>query len=317
PCFAYLCRQRRPGLLRRRSSRPLSPSSILRRSCVEGRQTSRFAGPAANQVRVDHQPQDRQGIGSHRAGDAARPRRRGDRMKRRAFITLLGGAAAWPLAARAQQSAMPVVGFVYPGVPELSAGVVAAFRKGLNETGFIEGRNVTVEFRFAYNDNARLPELVGDLVRRGVAVIATPASPPATLAGKTVTTTVPIVFGIGADPVEIGLVASLNRPGGNATGITSMNAELGTKRLGLLHELLPRAVRFAVLLNPNNRNTDALTRDLQATASAIGKQVDVLTAKSTREIDAAFVTLSQRPADALVITPDQLLDNRGVQLVTL
>src|SRR5262249_30123292 len=132
-----------------------------------------------------------------------------------------------------------------------------------------------------------------------------------------VTTTVPIVFGIGADPVEIGLVASLNRPGGNATGITSMNAELDTKRLGLLHELLPRAVRFAVLLNPNNRNTDALTRDLQATASSMGKQVDLLTAKSAREIDAAFVTLSQRPADALVVPPDQLLDNRRVQLVTL
>jgi putative ABC transport system substrate-binding protein len=236
---------------------------------------------------------------------------------RRKFLATLGVAAAWPLVARAQQPAMPVVGFVYPGVPELSAGVVAAFRKGLNETGFIEGRNVTVEFRFAYNDNARLPELVGDLVQRGVAVIATPASTPAALAAKTVTTTVPIVFGIGADPVEIGLVASLNRPGGNATGITSMNAELGTKRLGLLHELLPKAERFAVLLNPNNRNTDALTRDLQATASAIGKQVDVLTAKSTREIDAAFLALSQRPADALVVTPDQLLDNRRVQLVTL
>jgi putative ABC transport system substrate-binding protein len=236
---------------------------------------------------------------------------------RREFITLLGGAAAWPLAARAQQPAMPVIGFVYPGVPELSAGVVAAFRKGLNETGFIEGRNVTVEFRFAYHDNARLPELVGDLVQRGVAVIATPASTPAALAAKAVTTTVPIVFGVGADPVEIGLVASLNRPGGNVTGITSMNAELGPKRLGLLHELLPRAVRFAVLLNPNNRNTDALTRDLQATASAIGKQVEVLTARSTPEIDAAFLALSQRPADALVITPDQLLDNRRVQLVTL
>ncbi|HKF12379.1 MAG TPA: ABC transporter substrate-binding protein [Xanthobacteraceae bacterium] len=239
-------------------------------------------------------------------------------MKRREFITLLGGAAAaWPLAARAQQPALPVIGFVYPGAPELSAGVVAAFRKGLNETGFVEGRNVTVEFRFAYNDNARLPELVGDLVQRGVAVITTPASTPAALAAKAATTTVPVVFSVGADPVEIGLVAGLNRPGGNATGITSMNAELGPKRLGLLHELLPRAVRFAVLLNPNNRNIDALTRDLQATASAIGKQVDVLTAKSTREIDAAFLALSQRPADALVITPDQLLDNRRVQLVTL
>jgi putative tryptophan/tyrosine transport system substrate-binding protein len=187
-------------------------------------------------------------------------------VKRRDFITLLGGAAAWPLAARAQQSlsTIPVIGFVYPGVPELSAGVVAAFRKGLNETGFVEGRNVTVEFRFAYNDNGRLSELAGDLVQRGVAVIATPASRPAALAAKAATNTVPIVFGVGADPVEIGLVASLNHPGGNATGITSMNAELGPKRLGLLHELLPGAVRFAVLLNPNNRNTDALTRDLQA-----------------------------------------------------
>jgi putative ABC transport system substrate-binding protein len=234
-------------------------------------------------------------------------------VRRREFITLLGGAAAWPFAVRAQQPAMPVIGFVYPGVPELSAGIVAAFRKGLNETGFIEGRNVTVEFRFAYNDNARLPELVRDLVQRRVAVIATPASTPAALAAKAVTATVPIVFGVGADPVEIGLVTSLNRPGGNLTGISSMNAELGTKRLGLLHELLPRAARFAVLLNPNNRNTDALTRDLQATASAIGKQVEVLTARNIREIDAAFA----RPADALVVTPDQLLDSRRVQLVTL
>jgi len=239
------------------------------------------------------------------------------KMKRREFITLGSVAVAWPLAARAQQPGMPVVGFVYPGVPELSAGVVGAFRKGLNETGFIEGRNVTVEFRFAYNDNARLPELVGDLVQRGVAVIATPASTPAALAAKAGTATVPIVFGVGADPVEIGLVASLNRPGGNVTGVSSMNAELGTKRLGLLHELLPRAERFAVLLNPNNRSTDALTRDLQATASAIGKQIEVLTARSSGEIDAAFASLAKRPADALVVTPDQLLDSRRVQLVTL
>ena len=239
-------------------------------------------------------------------------------MKRRAFISLLGGAAiAWPLAARAQQAAMPVIGFVYPGVPELSAGVVAAFRKGLNDAGFIEGRNVTVEYRFGYNDNARLPELIAELVQRGVAVIATPASTPAALAAKAATTTIPIVFSVGADPVEIGLVASLNRPGGNVTGISSMNAELGAKRLGLLHELLPRAVRFAVLINPNNRSSDALIRDLQATASAIGKQVEVLTARNNREIDAVFVGLSQKPADALLVTPDQLLDSRRVQLVTL
>src|SRR5262245_50951151 len=143
-------------------------------------------------------------------------------MKRREFIRLLGGAAvAWPMTARAQQAAMPVIGFVYPGVPELSAGIVAAFRKGLNETGFVEGRNVTIEFRFGYNDNARLPELMADLVNRRVALIATPGSTPSALAAKAATTAIPIVFGIGPDPVEIGLVASLNRPGGNITGVSS------------------------------------------------------------------------------------------------
>src|SRR5499426_1897464 len=238
-------------------------------------------------------------------------------MRRREFITWLGGVAAWPLAARAQQSTMPAVGFVYPGAPELSAGVVAAFRKGLNETGFVEGRNVTVEFRFAYNDNARLPELVGDLVQRRVAVIATPASTPAALAAKAGTATIPIVFGIGPDPVEIGLVASLNRPGGNITGVSSMNAELGAKRLGLLHELLPTAVRFAVLVNPNNRNAEALTRDAQATASALSRQVEILRASSTGEIDAAFVSLLQKRADALLVSPDPLFDSRRVQVVTL
>jgi putative ABC transport system substrate-binding protein len=238
-------------------------------------------------------------------------------MRRRDFITLLGGAAAWPLAARAQQAVMPVVGFVYPGVPELSTGIVAAFRKGLNEAGFIEGRNVTVEFRFAYNDNARLPELAADLAQRRVAVIATPGSTPSALAAKAATATIPIVFGIGPDPVEIGLVASLNRPGGNITGVSSMNAELGAKRLGLLHELLPTAVRFAVLVNPNNRNAEALTRDAQATASALSRQVEVLPASNTREIDAAFVSLLQKRADALLVSPDPLFDSRRVQLVTL
>jgi len=238
-------------------------------------------------------------------------------MNKREFIVLLGGAAAWPLAARAQQAVMPVVGFVYPGVPELSTGIVAAFRKGLNEAGFIEGRNVTVEFRFAYNDNARLPELAADLAQRRVAVIATPGSTPSALAAKAATATIPIVFGIGPDPVEIGLVASLNRPGGNITGVSSMNAELGAKRLGLLHELLPTAVRFAVLVNPNNRNAEALTRDAQATASALSRQVEVLPASNTREIDAAFVSLLQKRADALLVSPDPLFDSRRVQLVTL
>ena len=239
-------------------------------------------------------------------------------MRRRQFISLLGSAAAaWPLAARAQQAALPVVGFVYPSVPELSAGIVAAFRKGLNETGFVEGRNVTIEFRFGYNDIAQLPKLAADLVDRRVAVIATPGSTPSALAAKAATATIPIVFGIGPDPVEVGLVASLNRPGGNITGITSMNAELGAKRLGLLHELLPSAVRFAVLVNPNNRNAEPLTRDAQATASAIGREIEIFAAGSAREIDAAFVSLLQKRADALLVSPDPLFDSRRVQLVTL
>jgi putative tryptophan/tyrosine transport system substrate-binding protein len=239
-------------------------------------------------------------------------------MCRREFVALLGGAAAaWPVAAHAQQAAMPVIGFVYPGVPELSAGIVAAFRKGLNETGFVEGRNVTIEFRFGYNDNARLPELMADLVNRRVALIATPGSTPSALAAKAATTAIPIVFGIGPDPVEIGLVASLNRPGGNITGVSSLNAELGAKRLGLLHELLPSAARFAILVNPNNRNVESLTRDSQATASVIGRQVEVVAASSTRDINAVFVNLRQKGADALLVSPDPLLDSRRVQLVTL
>jgi putative tryptophan/tyrosine transport system substrate-binding protein len=240
------------------------------------------------------------------------------RIGRREFISLLGGAAAaWPLAAHAQQPAMPVIGFIYPSVPELSAGVVAAFRKGLNETGFVEGRNVTIEFRFGYNDNGRLPELAADLVQRRAAVIATPASTPSALAAKAATTTIPIVFGVGGDPVELGLVASLNRPGGNVTGISSLNAELGAKRLGFLHELLPSAGRFALLLNPNNRSADALTRDVQATASAIGRQIEIFPASSARDIDAAFASLLQKRTDALVVSPDPLLDSRRVQLITL
>ena len=158
-------------------------------------------------------------------------------MRRREFVTLLGGAASWPLAASAQQTAMPVVGFLYSGVPELSTGVVAAFRNGLNEAGFTEGRNVSIEFRFAHNDNSKLSELAADLVRRRVAVIVTPGSTPSALAAKAATTSIPVVFSVGTDPVEVGLVANFYRPGGNVTGITSLNSELAAKRLGLLRDL--------------------------------------------------------------------------------
>jgi putative tryptophan/tyrosine transport system substrate-binding protein len=237
---------------------------------------------------------------------------------RRELLAAFGGAAAaWPFAARAQQSGMPVIGFVYPGVPELSAGVVAAFRKGLNETGFVEGRNVTVEFRFAYNDNTRVAELLADLVDRRVAVIVTPGSTSTALAVKAATMSIPVVFSVGTDPVEIGLVTSLSRPGGNVTGITSLNSELAAKRLGLMLELLPSAVRFVTLVNPNNRNSESLTRDAQAAASAIGRELEILAAGNPREIDAAFASLVQKRADALVVSPDPLLDTRRVQLVTL
>ena len=204
---------------------------------------------------------------------------------------------------RAQQPAMPVVGYLYAGSPEASANLVAAFRKGLSETGYVEGRNVAIEYRWAHNELDRLPELAADLVRRRVAVIATPGSTPAALAAKAATTTIPIVFSTGGDPVQVGLVASLNRPGGNVTGITNMNAELGAKRLGLLHELLPGAARFAVLVNPNSPNAESMITDVQAAASAIGRQIEVLTASTNREIDAAFASLVQKRADALLVSP--------------
>jgi len=238
-------------------------------------------------------------------------------MRRREFIALLGVATAWPRAARAQQPALPVVGFVYPGTPELSTGIVAAFRKGLAEAGFTEGRNVNVEFRFAYGDNARLGELMADLVRRRVAVIVTPGSTSAALAAKAATTSIPVIFSVGTDPVEIGLVASLSRPGGNVTGIASLNAELAAKRLGLMLELVPKAERFAVLVNPGNRVAEAVTRDAQAAASAIGREVEMLGPSSAREIDAAFANAARKRIDALVVSPDPLLDNRRLQLVTL
>src|SRR5262249_51015089 len=239
-------------------------------------------------------------------------------MKRRGFIAALGGVAAWPLVAHAQQGAVPVVGFVYPGTPELSTGVVAAFRKGLGEARFVEGRKRVVELRFAYGDNGRLPDLIADLVRqRRVAVIVTPGSTQAALAAKAATTSIPVVFSIGTDPVELGLVASLSYPGGNVTGIASLNSELVAKRLELMLQLLPNAVRFAVLVNPTSRNAEALTRDARAAASTIGRQVEILAASTPREIDAAVASAVQKRFDALVVSPEPLLDNRRVQLVTL
>jgi putative ABC transport system substrate-binding protein len=240
-------------------------------------------------------------------------------MKRRQFITLLGAVAATlPLVARAQQTAMPVVGYIDAGSPEPAAQLVSAFRGGLGEIGFVEGRNVALEFRWAHNINERLPELAADLARRRVAVIVAPQSTAAAMAAKTATMTIPIVFGTGSDPVQAGLVTSLNRPGGNITGITFMNVDITAKRLGLLHELLPNATRFAVLINPKNSViAETMGKEVETVASAMGRQVEIVNASTNREIDAAFATLKQKRVDALLVAPDTLMANRRVQIATL
>jgi putative tryptophan/tyrosine transport system substrate-binding protein len=239
-------------------------------------------------------------------------------MRRREFITLLGGAMAWPLAARAQQPAMPVVGYFDSGSPDASARYTAAFRKALNEAGYVEGQDVTVEYHWLEGQYDRLPALVADLVRRRVAVIATPVSAPAALAAKAATATIPIVFGVGDDPVKLGLVASLARPGGNATGVNFFVQEVVAKRLGLLHELVPKAVRVAVLVNPDNpTSTETTLREVQEAARAMGLQIQILNATTIGEIDAAFATLARERPDALFVAPDGFLNSRRVQFANL
>jgi putative ABC transport system substrate-binding protein len=240
-------------------------------------------------------------------------------IRRRQFITLLGCAAtASPLAARAQQAAMPVVAFISGGSADSSAARVVAFRKGLNETGYVEGQTVTVEYHWLEGQYDRLPALLADLVRRQVTLIATPASTPATLAAKAATATIPIVFSIGEDPVRLGLVASLARPGGNVTGINFFTTEVTAKELRLLHDLVPKAVRIAVLVNPANAATAEPTlRGVQEAASAIGLQIQSLNATTIGEIDAAFATIARERPDALFIAGDGFFNSRRVQLVTL
>jgi putative ABC transport system substrate-binding protein len=239
-------------------------------------------------------------------------------MKRRQFITLLGGvAAAWPLAAQAQQAAMPVVGFIRDGSAGANARNAAAFRKGLNETGYIEGQNVTVEYHWLEGQYDRLPALLGDLVRRQVAVIATPGTTLA-LAAKAATTTIPIVFGVGEDPVKLNLVASLARPGGNATGINFFANEVVAKRLRLLHELVPKVARVAVFVNPGNPSVAATTiRDMQEAAPTIGLKIQTFNTATIGEINAAFATFERERPDALFVAADAFLISRAVQLVTL
>ena len=236
-------------------------------------------------------------------------------MQRREFITLLGGTAAgWPLAAHAQRPAMPTVGYLSLAAPGKN---VEAFRKGLSETGFVEARSVAIEYRWPRNEHDRLSDLAADLVRRQVAIIVTPGDHTSALAAKSATITIPIVFGGGGDPVQTGLVASLNRPGGNVTGVTTVGAELGAKRLGLLHELVPTAARFAVLINPTNPSAEPVIRDARAAASAIGRQIEVLSASTNGDIDAAFANIVRKRVDGLLVSPDTLFMSRRVQLAAL
>jgi ABC-type uncharacterized transport system substrate-binding protein len=238
-------------------------------------------------------------------------------VKRRAFISLLGAAAAaWPLAARAQQPTMPVIGFLGSSSPADRTRLVAAFRQGIRETGYVEGQNVAIEYRWAQDQYDRLPDFAADLVRRQVAVIAADDTLSA-IAAKSATTTIPIVFTTGGDPVRDNLVSSLNRPGGNVTGVSFMASELGAKQLGLLHELLPKAARIAVLVDPNWPVTERFVSDVRAAAPTISKQIEVLNVSTGRDINMVFATFAQKSVDALLVGPAPLLYHRRVQVVTL
>jgi ABC-type uncharacterized transport system substrate-binding protein len=238
-------------------------------------------------------------------------------MKRRAFITLLGGAAAWPLAVRAQQPAMPVIGFLNSQSPDGFIEPLRGFRQGLKEAGYVDGENVAIEYRWAENQTDRLPVLAAELVRRRVAVITTMGSSPA-LAAKSATTAIPIIFNVGDDPVRVGLVASLARPGGNLTGINFFASELAAKRLELLRDLVPAARRVAVLVNPAEATiAEATLRDVEAAARGMGLQIQVLNVSTSREINAAFATLAQDRPDALFVGGGPFFTARRVQLAQL
>jgi len=239
-------------------------------------------------------------------------------MKRREFVTLLGGAAAaWPLAARAQQPAMPVIGFLDLRSPDAMEGRLRGFRQGLRDTGNVEGDNVTIAYRWAENKVDRLPELVAELIRGRIAVIIASGGVAVAVAAKAATTTIPILFIVSEDPVRLGLVASLARPSGNLTGVNFFNTELAAKQLELLRELLPRAARVAVFINPASATAETTLRDVEPAARAIGLQIQVLRASTSQEIDTAFATFARERPDALFIGNDGFLNSRRVQLVQL
>jgi putative ABC transport system substrate-binding protein len=238
-------------------------------------------------------------------------------IQRREIIVTLGSAVVWPLAARAQQSAMPVVGFLHSSSPGGYASRVAAFRQGVNEAGYIEGRNITIEYRWAEGHNDRLPELAADLVRRKVTVIAATTT-PAALAAKAATATIPIVFVTAGDPVNLGLVASLNRPGGNLTGVTTLSVEVAPKRLEALHEIIPTATTFALLVNSSSPAlAESTTRDVRASARTLGVQLHVVSATTDNEIDDAFASLAKLRAGGLVIGSDTFFTSKSERLASL
>jgi putative ABC transport system substrate-binding protein len=239
-------------------------------------------------------------------------------MRRREFITLLGGAAvAWPLAARGQQAALPVIGYLSARSPDDTAHLVAAFRRGLGEQGFVEGQNVTIEYQWALGQYDRLPAMAAEFVRRPVTVLTTTGGEPAALAAKAATSTIPIVFATGTDPVKAGLVASYNRPGGNATGINFQTADMEAKRFGLLHELMPQAKTVAFLYNPKFAAAEGQLRDVREAARTLGLQINVLHASTDNEINAAFRTMVQQQTAALILAADPFFDTRRSQLVVL
>ncbi|HYM74212.1 MAG TPA: ABC transporter substrate-binding protein [Stellaceae bacterium] len=238
-------------------------------------------------------------------------------MRRRELILGIGGTIVAPLAVRAQPPALSVIGFLHSGAPEQNVERLSAYFKGLSETGFVEGQNVAIEYRWAAGHNDKLPMLAAELVQRQVAVIATPASTPAALAAKAATATIPIVFASGADPVALGLVAGFSRPGGNVTGVTSLNIELAAKRLELFRELLPQATRFFTLINPTSALAEPFAKDLETGAATVGIHVEILHASTDREIEAAFAGLPQQPGIALVFGPDSFFYIRRAQIAAL
>src|SRR6516225_3556523 len=315
--MARVCCRRRADELWGQYFGSISTGRRLCRPHPQRRNAGRPPGAAGRKGRAGYQPQYRKGAWHHIPTAVARPRRRGDRVRRRDFITLLGGAvAAWPLAARAQQPRMPVVGFLNGASPGPYAPMAAAFRRGLTEVGYIEGQNVTIEYRWADDHYDRLPALAADLIRRQVTVMAATGT-PAAVAAKAATSTIPIVFTAAADPVALGLVANLNRPSGNITGVSGYISALGAKRLELLRELVPNAAMIGVLVDPNYPDAEFQQKDVTEAARIIGQQVHIVNAGSESDFNGAFATLVQLKAGALLVSADVLFTSRRDQLVAL